>query len=98
LEQWVSGGTSQPPPPTTPNGPNGHSSFPREEGDLLDAAALLDYVDGDRQLLRKIVGRFRENGPRLLSQVREAIARQDGPALEFSAHKLKGAVGSFFAT
>jgi HPt (histidine-containing phosphotransfer) domain-containing protein len=64
---------------------------------VFDRAALLNYVDGDRELLHKIVGRFRENGPKLLSQVREAIVRQDGPAVEFSAHKLKGAAGSFFA-
>jgi HPt (histidine-containing phosphotransfer) domain-containing protein len=66
-------------------------------GEVLDRTALLDYVDHDRELLRKIVGRFLVNGPNLLARVEEAVARGDSQALEFSAHALKGAVGNFFA-
>jgi PAS domain S-box-containing protein len=66
-------------------------------GAVLDKAALLDYVDHDRELLVKIVKRFRVNSPTLLAKVEEAVARGDSQALEFSAHTLKGAVGNFFA-
>jgi CheY-like chemotaxis protein/HPt (histidine-containing phosphotransfer) domain-containing protein len=66
-------------------------------GDVLDMTALLDYVDHDKELLRKIVGRFLVNGPNLLAKVQDAVARGDSQALEFSAHSLKGAAGNFFA-
>jgi PAS domain S-box-containing protein len=76
----------------------GHGTDGKESrGEVIDRDALLDYVDGDRQLLCKIVGRFLENGTQLLSKVREAVAQHDSKALEFSAHRLKGAVGNFFA-
>jgi CheY-like chemotaxis protein/HPt (histidine-containing phosphotransfer) domain-containing protein len=66
-------------------------------GAVLNRAALLDYVDHNRELLHKIVGRFLVNGPTLLAKVKEAVEQCDSGALEFSAHTLKGAVGNFFA-
>jgi CheY-like chemotaxis protein len=81
--------------PTIP--PNGASKGEKPAEEVLDRAALLDYVEGDQALLRKIVKRFLENGPKLLARVEEAVARKDGPGLEQSAHQLKGAVGNFFA-
>jgi signal transduction histidine kinase/DNA-binding response OmpR family regulator/HPt (histidine-containing phosphotransfer) domain-containing protein len=65
--------------------------------EVIDKIALLDYVDGNRELLRSIVTRFLDSSPKLLAKVQEAIAQRDGPALEFAAHALKGAVGNFFA-
>ena len=69
----------------------------REAEPVLDQAALLDYVDGNRELLHKIVTRFLEKCPEMLTGIRDAVARQDSKALEFTAHTLKGAVGNFFA-
>jgi CheY-like chemotaxis protein len=71
-----------------------------EEGDLravLDRDGLLRYVDGDPELLQRVVGRFRKNGPALVSAARDAVARADAPALLFAAHKLKGALGALQA-
>ena len=70
---------------------------PEPPQEVLDRAALMDYVGGDRGLLSKIVRRFLDNSPKWLAQVQEAVARGDGAALEFSAHTLKGVVGNFFA-
>jgi PAS domain S-box-containing protein len=64
---------------------------------LFDIRALMAYVGGNRDLLRKIVGRLEENAPRLLRTVRDALERKDGPGLEFSAHALKGTLGNFYA-
>jgi signal transduction histidine kinase/DNA-binding response OmpR family regulator len=64
---------------------------------VFDRAALLNYVDSDRELLSRVLERFREKRPQLLAKIQEAIAHADSPALEFSAHKLKGVVGNFFA-
>ncbi len=90
--------TDSPPlvPPPSPRAPHPDPS-PRAPHPVLDEEALLDYVDGDRGLLGQIIDRFLENSPKLLSQVQEAVARQDGQALEVRAHTLKGAVGNFFA-
>ncbi len=72
-----------------------HSNqFPRE---VFDHAALMKYVDGDHELLDKIIAQFVDTSPKLLAKVRDAIDHNDAPALEFSAHTLKGAVGNFFA-
>jgi signal transduction histidine kinase/CheY-like chemotaxis protein len=84
------------PAPTEPHPAveaNGHAA-PVE---VFDRAALLNYVESDRELLTRILERFRDKRPQLLAKVQEAIAQADGPALEFSAHKLKGVVGNFFA-
>ena len=78
--------------------------FPAEEvapaalEPVFDAAAALERVGGDRELLSEIAGLFEGEYPQLLGALREAIARQDTPALERAAHTLKGAVGNFAAS
>jgi PAS domain S-box-containing protein len=62
-----------------------------------DYLALLAQVDGDRGLLRDIVSLFIEDYPRVLSEVRDAIARTDGQKLEREAHRLRGSIGNFHA-
>jgi PAS domain S-box-containing protein len=63
----------------------------------FDPGAALKRVDGDRELLREVANLFFEDTPRLLAEVRNAIQRGDGKALERSAHTLKGSVGNFGA-
>jgi CheY-like chemotaxis protein len=63
----------------------------------FDPGAALKRVDGDRELLREVASLFFEDTPRLLAEVRNAIQRGDGKALERSAHTLKGSVGNFGA-
>src|SRR5262249_6405415 len=62
-----------------------------------DEAAVLARVDGDRQFLKELVNVFAEDCPRLLADVRAALAQKDGPGLQFAAHTLKGAAGNFDA-
>src|SRR5262249_43784215 len=80
---------------------DGHLVPPKPDGEangkILDVDALLDYVDGNWELLQKIVKRFLEKSPKLLASIQDAVARQDSQALAFNAHTLKGAVGNFFA-
>jgi HPt (histidine-containing phosphotransfer) domain-containing protein len=54
-------------------------------------------VDGDRALLKEIVELFLEDAPGQLADIRTALVRADGAALERAAHTLKGAVGNFGA-
>lgn len=64
---------------------------------LVDAAAALDRVDGDVQVLRELVDLFLDDCPHRLAEIHEALERQDGNRLKNAAHALKGAVGNFGA-
>ena len=64
---------------------------------VFDAAAALDRVDDDRELLVEILGLFREQAAPGRAEIEDALARRDGPALERAAHSLKGAAGNISA-
>ncbi len=64
---------------------------------ILDPEALLDRVGGDVDFLREIAGLFQEDCPKLLTQIREAVATGDARQLEHAAHTLKGSVANFGA-
>ncbi|MFQ5855971.1 MAG: response regulator [Anaerolineae bacterium] len=60
----------------------------------IDRTAMLDCVDGNVELLKRVVDVFLDHYPRQLSEVREAIATRDSTALEQAAHTFRGAVGN----
>jgi HPt (histidine-containing phosphotransfer) domain-containing protein len=64
---------------------------------VSDLDAALDALEGDRELLQRIVDLFLLQAPQLLEEVREAISRQDAFTLERAAHKLRGSVTNFAA-
>jgi signal transduction histidine kinase/CheY-like chemotaxis protein/HPt (histidine-containing phosphotransfer) domain-containing protein len=68
-----------------------------EEEMIFNAQATMDRVCGSRELLKKIVGLFFDDCPQMLSEIRKAITTNDGKALEYAAHALKGAVKNFGA-
>ena len=70
----------------------------KKDKEVVDWDRALARVDGDRQVLADITRLFRDQSRKLLSDVREAISRQDAKALEFAAHTLKGSVGNFTST
>ena len=65
--------------------------------DPFDRQELLDRVDEDMEFLAETVEMFDEDGPPLLSEIRDAIARQDSEALAQAAHTFKGMVANFCA-
>src|ERR1035438_4131063 len=65
--------------------------------EMLDAAALLNRMDGDVELLQEIVDVFRGDCPRMLSAIREAVEAVSPKALMRAAHGLKGSL-SYFGT
>ena len=75
------------------------ASVPEEtRGDgVLDRAALLAGVDGNRRLLRDLVRLFLADYPQRLAEIKEALRRGDAESLRMAAHALKGAVGNFAA-
>jgi HPt (histidine-containing phosphotransfer) domain-containing protein len=63
----------------------------------LDRDAALARVGGDTDLLREIAVLFIEDYPKVLTELREAIARGDANQVERTAHGLKGSVSTFGA-
>jgi HPt (histidine-containing phosphotransfer) domain-containing protein len=73
-------------------------SMPAPNSDkIIDLPAALARIDGDADLLLDVLGLFRRDCPKLLDDIREAVAQDDSPALERGAHKLKGALSAFCA-
>jgi CheY-like chemotaxis protein len=64
---------------------------------VFDRQAVLERVDGDKELLQEIVDLFLAEAPELLSTIRESIACRDSITLEHVAHSLKGTVSSLGA-
>jgi two-component system, sensor histidine kinase and response regulator len=56
----------------------------------VDLAELLLRVDNDRELLRDLLGIFKEDFPRHLEDLRKAVANRDVKALKVVSHTLKG--------
>jgi HPt (histidine-containing phosphotransfer) domain-containing protein len=65
------------------------------EGDDLDWDEALRAVKGDPALLQMVVAAALEESPRLLEQIRQAVADSDPAALRVAAHTLKGAIRYF---
>jgi HPt (histidine-containing phosphotransfer) domain-containing protein len=62
---------------------------------VVNLAAALDLVDGDRELLGELVSVFLEEYPRQLASVRDAVERRDPQGVRRTAHLLKGSMGAF---
>jgi CheY-like chemotaxis protein len=62
-----------------------------------DWAAALDYLGGDRRLLRTLIQAFLAECPRWLADIRQAIAHGNAADLKRAAHNIKGSTGHFGA-
>ncbi|MBA3962350.1 MAG: response regulator [Chthoniobacterales bacterium] len=58
---------------------------------------FLEHLDGDEELLQKLIILFHENTPRLVDQIAAAIEAADGRALAATAHALLSSLGAFGA-
>jgi len=68
-----------------------------EASAIFDKAKALDHVGGDEELLAEIINEFCGQYPKMLDQLREAIATGDTPSLRRIAHTLKGNAGTLGA-
>jgi CheY-like chemotaxis protein/HPt (histidine-containing phosphotransfer) domain-containing protein len=64
---------------------------------LVDQRALLERLNGDRQLLNELIALFQADCPRMLDAVHQAAEAGDAVALKAAAHKLKGSAANFCA-
>jgi two-component system, sensor histidine kinase and response regulator len=62
---------------------------------LVDRQALLVQVDGDTELLRRMVSIFLADAPERLGAIRAAVESKNAESLAKLAHRLKGAVSNF---
>ena len=65
---------------------------------ILGREKLLDDLDGDQDLMRRMVALFQRNTPHLLDDMRSAIALGSSADLAHSAHALLSSLGVFGAT
>jgi CheY-like chemotaxis protein/HPt (histidine-containing phosphotransfer) domain-containing protein len=78
---------------TAPPMPPSHSAGPP----VLDFAAALDRVDGDRELLENLMGMFAGECSHDIVEIRKSLEARDMEQLERLAHTLKGASASLAA-
>jgi HPt (histidine-containing phosphotransfer) domain-containing protein len=57
----------------------------------------MERLGGDLELFQEIAGLFREDCPKMLSEIRSAVHTANPAALERAAHTLKGCVANFGA-
>jgi len=59
---------------------------------------LLTRVDNDYGLLSELIGIFKEEFPRLLQSLQQAVAREDLKNVETASHTLKGMLSGLSVT
>ena len=64
---------------------------------VLDHDTALARAGGDAALVQEIASLFLENYGQWMTELREAVARGDPPAIARSAHGIKGSVANFGA-
>jgi CheY-like chemotaxis protein len=65
--------------------------------DALDWASALEYVGGDRQLLKELMEVFLQACPGWMTEARAGLSQGDAALAQRAAHKLKGTLGNFGA-
>lgn len=91
-------------PPAVANGhgqPGGAPGLSQEaaaeELPVFTRQVLLDQVEGDEDVMERMIVLFQEKTPRLLADLGSAIKRRGFADLSFSAHALLGSYGAFGA-
>jgi two-component system sensor histidine kinase/response regulator len=68
-----------------------------EGASVAISETLLARAGGSHEVLREIIGLFLEDSPKLLEDIRTALANGDAQAVYRAAHTLKGSAGNFDA-
>jgi PAS domain S-box-containing protein len=68
-----------------------------DQGEQVDAGALLDRLSGDSQLLSELIEIFLSQTPTLLAAAQRALQEKNGRELARVAHCIKGSAGNFLA-
>jgi HPt (histidine-containing phosphotransfer) domain-containing protein len=65
---------------------------------IFDCGELFERVDNDCELLRDIIGIFKQEFPRLLQTLEDAVQAQDTKRVAIVAHTLKGMLSNLAAS
>ncbi|MBN9523317.1 response regulator, partial [bacterium] len=76
---------------------SGAAPAPPPPAAVINRVTALERAGGDEGLLRELVGLCLDETPKLMAEIRGAVAGGDGAKLQLSAHALKGAVATFGA-
>ena len=103
LLEAIAAVVSQPPPPRPWNGTGGSEpasvhearSLASPTGARLDWRSALDAVDGDRELLGKMIEGFLGQQPALVAELREALDAGNLPVVRRVAHTVGGSLRTF---
>lgn len=69
----------------------------QNENSVFSLEKALEQVVGDREMLKEVINIYRQEYPKQLEEIRQAINQKDTEALKFIAHAIKGAVSNFGA-
>jgi HPt (histidine-containing phosphotransfer) domain-containing protein len=64
----------------------------------VNLGELLTRVENDHELLRELIGIFKEDFPRLLQSLQQSVAREDMKNVEATSHALKGMLSGLSVT
>jgi HPt (histidine-containing phosphotransfer) domain-containing protein len=75
------------------------SSIPanRKREAVFDKDLIMARVYNDNELLKRVIGIFLDDCPKMLLEIRQAITRTDCKTLEHTSHAVKSKVGHFGA-
>ena len=65
---------------------------------VVEKKALLESVENDVDFLKTVIGVFITDCPRMLAEIRLAVAARNPTLVKSAAHALKGSVSFFGAT
>jgi len=78
------------------HGPNREESFVKKNAHpVFDKDVLLKAFDNDWDFLKEVIDMFIADYPEMLKNIHDAIQAEDAPALQRTAHALKGMLGNF---
>ncbi|MBU4311635.1 MAG: response regulator [Candidatus Omnitrophica bacterium] len=66
-------------------------------GKVFSIEKALGQVGGDRGVLKEVINIYRQEYPKQLEEIQQAINKKDAETLRLIAHTIKGAVGNFDA-
>ncbi len=95
IDRLLPGGKEMMVPPSDEPKPASAHAAPVESG--FNRAKLLDEVDGNVNLIRRLAKLYAEGTPHLLEQIRAGVRSGDAAQLERAAHTLKGSLAQFHA-
>jgi two-component system, sensor histidine kinase and response regulator len=74
------------------------SAIPAHGQSSINVDELLERLDGDRTFLAELTQLFREDYPRQLGAIHQAIQRNDATGVKQASHALKGALSNLAAS